>query len=497
MQRPLPWKIARDPYLASLCQKHGESAAYEAGFFLDDDPEDAPLDDLAWLCTPRPKLSAWDDAPVVLLSTGGFCPIHRGHLAMMERARSAASAAGLSVIGGYLSPGHDAYLRMKCGDAAIPIRERLRLCARAVSDSAWLSIDPWEALHRRVAVNYTDVCARLEAYLQKHVHPRLEVVFVCGGDNARFATAFSERGRCIVVDRPGAEAEFARFRAQLSPHPRILFAPGGHAESSRDLRPARAVALPRARLVLRREDARAAHSLGLERLDAFQDELLSILTRYAEVRSVRLDPRAPEDDAISLDPMLPARHNLALSRLYAMGGYELLGFVPRPGSAPLTEQVARIPAGRYTLRDDDYVTGGTLRMVESLLPPSVQIAHRVFALTRDHDEDVLDARDFLLGAEHGGLVLSLPDGRVGRAPYLLPYVDPAARASIAHSHAFSREVWQLNARLFSSTDLCTRDLPAYARETFAAFGDARLEDVCSFHGERLRYLCELGTFRDA
>ena len=134
------WKIARDPYLAPLCRKHGDEAAFAAGFFLDDEPEDAALDDVDWLCTPRPKRYIATERPVVLLATGGFCPVHAGHIEMMERARAAVEGAGFVVIGGYLSPGHDAYLQAKCGAMAIPAQERLRQCAKATASSDWLSV---------------------------------------------------------------------------------------------------------------------------------------------------------------------------------------------------------------------------------------------------------------------------------------------------------------------------------------------------------------------
>src|SRR5689334_3025389 len=113
------WKLRRDPYFSRVYEQHGELAVWEAGFFLDTDEEDASLADVDWLCTPRPRRAITGERPVVLLSTGGFCPVHDGHLAMMEAARAAAEQAGFDVIGGYLSPGHDEYLRMKCGSSAI------------------------------------------------------------------------------------------------------------------------------------------------------------------------------------------------------------------------------------------------------------------------------------------------------------------------------------------------------------------------------------------
>lgn len=481
------WKIARDPYLAPLCRKHGDEAAFAAGFFLDDEPEDAALDDVDWLCTPRPKRYIATDRPVVLLATGGFCPVHAGHIEMMERARAAVEGAGFTVIGGYLSPGHDAYLQAKCGPMATPAQERLRQCASATGTSDWLSVDPWESMYRRVAVNYTDITARLRAYLRAHVDPRIEVHYVCGGDNARFASAFTEQGRCVVVNRSGAEVEYERWRTRLAGHPRVIWVDGpGCIASSSALRTSRPAAASTPRLVVRLEDERAVRTLGLTSLRAFQQELVALLERHATIRVAPLRVLESPSHVISLDAMLPAAQNIAMSRLFSPGGYEALGHVARPGAAPLAEQVARIPAGQYVLRDDDCISGGTLAAVRSILPSNVGIARVEVAVSHEDDEDVVDARDFLLGSDDGGLVLALPGGGVGRAPYVLPYVDPFARASIRASRDFSLGVWALNARTFGATQLRVGDLPTAARVALPFPNDAKLDEVCAWHIERLQ-----------
>lgn len=480
------WKIARDPYLSLLHRTSGEAAVYESGFFLDDDPEDAPLDDVDWLCTPAPKLRISGARPAVLLSTGGFCPLHAGHLEMMERARVAALAAGYDVVGGYLSPGHDAYLQHKCGPLTPHTRDRLRHCAAAIAGSSWLSLDPWEAMHRRVAVNFTDVTARLERYLQRHVHPGLQVLFVCGGDNARFASAFSERGHCIVVSRPGSEGEVARWQRRLAGQAHVTWVEGGHPAASRTMRTAPA-SVTRPRLVLRLEDERAVRSLGLRSYATFQQQLVELLGRYADVRCTGMDSPAFGPHVINLDALHRAQHELAISRLFALGGYEALGFVARPGSDSLEAQLQRIPPGSYVLHDDDCVTGSTLDAARALLPAHVIVRDTRLAITHADDEDVVDARDFLLGADDGGLVVALPSG-LARAPYLLPYVDPAVRAGIAASHAFSIELWSLNAQTFAGTGLCVRDLPAPARALFTSADDTRLEALCRTHVTRLQQL---------
>lgn len=465
------WKIARDPYLRPLHEKHGEEAVIESGFFFDEDAEDATLSDVDRLCTPFPKRKITGDRPVVLLTTGAFCPPHDGHVAMMDRARAAAEKAGVDVIGGYLSPGHAMYLDLKCGKAAIPASERLRLCAEIARKSDWLSVDPWEALHRRVSVNYTDVAARLRAYLRKHVDSRIEVLYVCGGDNARFAYAFTEEGGCVVVGRPSSENEVEKWRARLADHPRILWADGDHPAASRTMRAAEWIEPKRARVVLRVEDERAVQTLGLsaDTYASFVEILVGLLSEHADVRTVHMTNvpsakgAAADEKVLSLDAMIPTEHTLAISRLFALGGYELLGHVARPGSPSLPSQIAKIPPGRYVLADDDTMTGGTIAAVRALLPDNVTIASTHLAVAHAPDEDVLDARDFLLGADEGGLVVALPNGETARAIYALPFVDPAVRASIRAARDFSRAVWRLNEGIFAKTSLCVRDLPAPAR----------------------------------
>lgn len=482
------WKIARDPYLRPLAERRGESAVWDAGFFFDDDPDDAPLDDIDWWCTPLPRRRTSGGRPAVLLATGAFCPVHEGHLAMMERAREAATRAGYDVLAGYLSPGHDAYIRMKCGAAAIPASERLRRCAEAARPSGWMLTDPWEALHRRVSVNFTDVAARLERYLRAHVYPRLEVLYVCGGDNARFALAFTERGGCVVVGRPGAEPEYARWRAALSDHPRIVWAEGDHPAASRTLRKAVWEGPRERRLVLRREDDRAVRTLGIRGYAHFVDGLCALLRERVTLRTVPLGVATDDPREISLDAMLPAAHTLAMSRRYALGGYDALDHVARPGAPSLAAQRAKIPAGRYVLRDDDRMTGGTLDAARALLGDAVVIDETRVSVAHDEGEDVADARDFLLGADEGGLVVALPGDVAGRAPYVLPYVDPAVRCCVPPDavRAFSRDVWTLQAQTFAGTGLRVRDLPPAARAVVGFLGDdAALDDVCRWHAARL------------
>lgn len=520
--RSLPWKVARDPYLAPLARRHGVAAAYEAGFFEDDDPADAPLDDVGWLCTPtdhvrrsllhgRPVGLDPETPPVVLLSTGGFHPVHAGHLAMLRAARDRAGAAGWWVVGAYLSPGHDDYLALKCGPevrVAAPAAARLAAAEEALGVQPWIAVDPWEAQARPVAVNYTDVTARLQAYLRHHVDARIEVAYVAGADNARFALAFAERGRAVVVGRPGSEAERDRWRRDPRvPADRVLWADGADPSSSTGLRPV----APRptiARLVLREEDERAVAALGLDthRWRRFQSALRAELATYVDVRrapwpppstdTIRTagrDPSASADRAVrvlSLDPFVRGDADLAVSRCFDLGGHRLLGHVARPGAPPLPEQMAAILPGRWRVWDDDRASGGTLRFLRSHLTDGVELVGRSFAVDAPTGTDVADSRDFLLGTEHGGLVVELPDGMLGRVPYLQPYVDPSVRSAVppARARAFSVAVWRLGADTFHGTGITVADLPPAAQRPLLLAGHLLTSDLstlCHHHAALL------------
>jgi hypothetical protein len=50
---------------------------------------------------------------IVLLTTGAMNPVHLGHLNAMERARQHMTSLGYHVVGGFMSPTHDDYVRPK------------------------------------------------------------------------------------------------------------------------------------------------------------------------------------------------------------------------------------------------------------------------------------------------------------------------------------------------------------------------------------------------
>jgi nicotinic acid mononucleotide adenylyltransferase len=519
------WKIERDPFYSTLAAMYEWTDAEldEAGYFEDTATTDLPLSDTEMLCTPLSKVASnmrnlpRDARPVVLLCTGAYNPVHDGHIQMMEDARKAVEEAGYTVVGGYLSPGHDGYINLKLGDYALDVQTRVELCRMATADSEWLDVDPWEGIHRPCAVNFTDVHAHLEAVMAAHIRHDVQVVYVCGGDNARFALTYLLEGMCCVVTRPGNDDSVQKYRnhPRIRHNARIMWAEGGHPASSTAVRagdythvcdevaahlrqPTRPLGL-----ILRTEDYDVVRGLGLTRARwlEYQQDLEKLMAEVFEgrVSSVniasqrRLATTAGYGKSfISLDPMLPATHNLQMSRLYDIGGYRKMGYTERPGSTSFEAQVQNIPPGEYILMDDDIVTGGTVAYAEEILKGRASVVGWYHLETSEGGtRDIADSRDFMLGAKEAGLVMQMPNGVLARAPYIYPFVDPTARSSIPPEHAlrFSAEVWDLNYQMYRDTDIVVANLPYPVQVLLhqAGFhGFTRVDLVCRLYRDAVR-----------
>ena len=557
-------KVLRDPYYGpTYMLSRSLESVLDAGFFNDGEQEiEAGNFELRaghdWLMTPFHKvqqrlslLAEGEARPlIVLLSTGAYCPPHSGHLRIMEIAKDELERRGCAVLGGYLSPSHDGYVQPKCGGGALDAAHRLCLCHEMVRDSDWLMADGWEALGCRVPLNFTDVMARLEAYLAEHItSPRpIEVAYVFGSDNARFARAFLAKGRCVCVLRPGAEERFVRYNQMegVASCERLVFAatPSYDLSSTRVRNGSAAVqhvacsnlytswttAPERERgqthYYMRDEgqwafsdwlegrDPGALNSAWSELRDGVMDlvkqahlqimhpdvatEVTFAVQRLEDQRSQAARMNAG-DKVISLDPCIEGDINLGVARRFAVsapGSFIKMG--TRPGSASLEAQIAGIPDGDYVLFDDDIATGGTMRWAQSLLPERIRIKEaRALTSCRKADDgrvvEILDCRDFLAGAREGGLVVHLGDGTLARAPYCLPYVSPADRASlpVGSELEFSRQLWLLNERFFNaqSTPILLGEASAFFQRLVRRlpFCEATpMSEVCRWHSDRCR-----------
>ena len=155
----------------------------------------------------------------VLLTTGALNPVHRGHVAMFDRARDVLeSEYGIDVVGGFLSPSHDTYLSGKHGDPRkfFPAAQRLALCAAATEDHPFLAVASWESSVSGRWPDFPEVTATLERVLDERFPGEgIGVIYLCGQDHFRYAARARLPG-VAVVTRAG--------RAERSDTARTIFA---------------------------------------------------------------------------------------------------------------------------------------------------------------------------------------------------------------------------------------------------------------------------------
>lgn len=493
-QARLAYSVLCDPLYRALYTRKGLVRVRSAGWFDDGlEPEERTLD-LDWLTSPLPgdvHLAAGGRL-VALVSTGAFDPVHEGHIAMMAAARRHVEARGDTVVAAYLAPDHDGYVSTKRSDS-MPAQERLRQARLATAEVAWLDVDPWPALFM-APVAFTVVVRRLQEYLHRHcAAARIQVVYVCGSDNARFAEAFPV-DQCVVVERPGCKpASYVRPTVDGSVKASstavraagFMPSPGPHVErfQLRD-----DIELATRRLRTAGEESFDA------RLAAFRETLIDALTLVAPVRVVpAIPPIGVDGPTISMDVWWNGTHNLGVSRFFRLadGQVRPIGVIARPGTPPISDQLAAIPAGHYALVDDDVATGTSTRAAIEMLAEHSAVVTSVRTLieTRPGD-DVLDARDFLIGAEAGGLVATV-GGRITRLPYLPPWVDLTSRASVPSTlvHKVGHLLWRACAQFYRGSGLVVGDVDPHTAALLNEAGfthEARMEDVCRLHVQWLR-----------
>lgn len=431
-------KIDIDIYYKALYEKHGLSFIINAGFVFDNSPKIIPVD--AELdCTPIAfLLNRLKGAhnPAILLGTGSYCPLHDGHIEAMYKAREVVEAAGYDVIGGYMAPDNDDYVQRKA--QVLNVHERIEIMGNMLKDHDWLAVDPWNGIFRPYAENFTALIEHLQMYIKKHLNRDIPIFYVCGGDNARFALTFTYEGYCVVVDRPGTNA-YHNYCDIFND--RILYAFNDNPNSSTMVRKSFIKPLhKRKRLILRIDEYDPRQEKIIAELEKQFDEIV-----ITDVKDEQKRLQAIKTEVISLDSLLEAEENIAISRSYDLFGQKFLGWVARPGSEPLEEQINKITPGGYFLFDDDKHSGATLDHVKKMLTGKVDI-HGAVTLTTSTDEDeIADLRDFYYNKTNSGLVIKTVDNETQRFPYVYPYVCPFIRTSIRKDPMeFSLAIWMIN-----------------------------------------------------
>ena len=483
-QTYLAWKILRDPFYCDVYKKYKSiDACIDAGFILDNiSLKNINYYRLDLLTTPVSKIIEnikGKNNPVVLLSTGGFYPIHDGHIEMFEIAKKVLEKNGYDVVGGYFSPSHQRYVKNK-PNFKISTPDRIERCWQKIQDTNWLMVDPWESMHAPTYINFTDVILRLQKYLKKHINVNIKVAYVFGGDNVGFVDCFENQGLAVCVERNLKNQSFYEKKSKNTSK-NVFFVENKTKNancSSRDMRKKNVsknkIDTSESNIYLVRnektlpidfvcEDAKLKQNCHKKFLKSFLNNLKKVLPKQLKLKAIELDwqidvakEKLKNKQTISIDPYYQGTQNLKMSRMFDFADrqkkYNQL--VERVGEKTLDEQIKSIPFGEYTLVDDDSVSGATLRGVVSKFPDEIKIKD-VYLLSSSIQQkpfDVIDLRDFIVGAKNGGLCVRLPNGNNARAPYLFPYVCLKTRANIPcdKEKDFSLKIWKINKKFYQN-----------------------------------------------
>ncbi|KAL3661359.1 hypothetical protein V7S43_013563 [Phytophthora oleae] len=121
---------------------------------------------------------------IVLVSSGAYNPIHMLHIRAFYVARQyVESNYKFPVVGAFISPSHDTYVRVKNRRnprEMITKRHRLALVETAVAPSSWIEVDKWEITRRRV-LDYLSTLTHVREMCESHFPQyRFHVMYVCG-----------------------------------------------------------------------------------------------------------------------------------------------------------------------------------------------------------------------------------------------------------------------------------------------------------------------------
>ncbi len=518
------WKVLRDKYYSEVYREYkDEDLLIKAGFV----PDPFTLEEIDYynidlLTTPFDKLKGnVNDLknPIVLLSTGGFYPIHDGHIKMMEEAKKVLSEDGYDVIGGYLSLSHDDYISTKPYYISDQY-ERINEGREYLKNSDWLMIDPWESIYVRTPINFTDVIERLQKYLQKYIDERIKIAYIFGGDNVEFMYCFKKNGIAVCLNRDGYNELF--IKTMKIKNDNMYFIDNLNSSSllsSRYIREKHSKKiisykdvgnylirneslLPLSNLI-REDNKELLQQLQEEFLNKFMRLLSNCFDNKIFIKVINMEFQLKDaydylqkQNTINLDSYFRGTYNLEVSRLFNVSSYQdkYIKLIGRLGHETIEEQVKKINNGSYVLVDDDSVTGRTLNSIKEKLPTDVVISETYLLANSINEKvfDVVDLRDFIIGTTNSGLVVKLPNGIYTRAPYVMPYVNLTTRASIPPSRErdFSIAVWQMNKEFYQKYDknfkLKNADSNFITLMNYIGFNsEDTIVDICEWHINKL------------
>ncbi len=78
-----------------------------------------------------------------LALSGALNPVHTQHIRALQIVRTEFERLGWTVVGGFLAPSDDHYVKSKTDKSAWSITQRIKLCEAATRESDWVDVCPW------------------------------------------------------------------------------------------------------------------------------------------------------------------------------------------------------------------------------------------------------------------------------------------------------------------------------------------------------------------
>lgn len=466
------FKILKDPYFSILYKNNRSiNLLYQSGFFIDDVPINynkhknitfvtSNLDKI--ICNKSKSNKKLKN--IVLISTGGFSPVHDGHISLFEQAHEYLKN-DFNILGWFLSPSHDLYVDNKYnGTAKMHIEKRNFLIQELCIDHPYLELEQFEANFCEYELNFTEVVDRFKKYIQFYLNEDIEVCYVFGSDNYYFYNAFLNKGLSCCIERPNKKIS----EPFISDNNYYLPSKFEENISSSEIRK---------NFLFQNKNYPASYHYGIRddglqslpvysnmskyKYNLFLNKFISILKEYLpnnpniELISLKKQKKYIKDfelkNTISCDIHIKGNYNLEISRLFKITNIQNkpIKVVQRKNKL-----FPNIPEGNYTLIEDDTVSGNTIKLINNLLNPKNVFIDNYIFLTRINNKDffdVIDIRDFIIGANNSGLYVSFFNEYI-RVPYLEPYVNLNSRANIilGKQKEFSKKIYQLNKEFYSS-----------------------------------------------
>ena len=391
--------------------------------------------------------------PVVLLSTGGFNPIHDGHLQMMEKAKKCLEENNYTVIGGFFSPSHEDYIKTKVNYIDNQA-DRLNYNYEILQNYDYLNIDTWEMYHNNRYINFSSVIFRLEKYLQKYVRNDIKVAYVFGDDNIEFSYLFTKNiGVCVYRNNP----KFDIFKQNNKSDNMFFIKQSSVDISSKFLREIPVKTANKNLYIVRNEGTLPFKNFKGDIYNAqlfFKEKFIKILNNYisnpVKIVDVQDEVNAANNylkdkTTISIDPYFTGNYNLHISRQFFICDSQIKPekIIDSPG---YNNNFTDLPNENFVLVDDDSVSGNTIKLLKQYI--NITDTYFLNSIIKNKIFDCIDLRDFIFGVENSGLVVNVLNQNI-RVPYIYPYVNLYTRANIKDTINFSKEIINLNFEMYN------------------------------------------------